>query len=106
MTTAATYRPLPFSSADYRGLKKDFRVHAPDVELDLGYTDDGLPYVFVTVPGADFEDGSPCITRNERGWQMHRGGDGPLYEFSTEREVAEFFWSGGLGGEVELSSLS
>jgi hypothetical protein len=30
---------------------------------------------------------------------MHRGGAGPLYEFETEREVAEFFgpvsWSSG-----------
>ena len=96
--TADTYCPLPFSSADYRRLKKDFRAHAPDVELDRGYTDDGKPYVSVTVPGVGFDDAPPCIIiiRSERGWQMHRGGEGPLYEFATEREVAEFLGSGGL----------
>jgi hypothetical protein len=42
-------------------------------------------------PRARFDDAPPCITRAERGWQMHRGGDGPLYEFATAQEVAEFF---------------
>jgi hypothetical protein len=89
--TADTYCPLPFSTADLRGLKEAFRDHARDLELDLSCTDGGVPGIFVTVPGANFEDGSPCITRNERGWQMVRGGNGPLYEFASEREIAEFF---------------
>jgi len=33
--TADTYCPLPFSTAAYCRLKKDFRVHASDVQLDL-----------------------------------------------------------------------
>jgi hypothetical protein len=37
--TADTYCPLPFSNADYRLLKKDFRVHAPHLTLDLGHTE-------------------------------------------------------------------
>ena len=89
--TTDTYVPIQFSTADLRRIKKEFRARVPDLELDLGDTDDGIPVVFVTVPGADFEDGSPCITRNERGWQMVRGGNGPLYEFASEREIAEFF---------------
>ena len=91
MTTAESYRPVPFSPADYRGLKKAFLDCVPNLDLDLGYTDTGLPFVSVMVPGAGFDDAPPCVTRGERGWQMHRGGDGPLYEFATEREVAEFF---------------
>jgi hypothetical protein len=93
--TADTYCPHPFSTAVYRRLKKDFRVHASDVQLDRGYTDDGKPYVSVTVPG--ITDEAVIITRNERSWQMHRGGDGPLYEFATKREVAEFLGSGWSG---------
>ena len=96
MTTADTYRPLPWSPADLRRLKKAFRVHAPDVELDRGQTETGEPHISVTDPRAGFDDAPPCITRNERGWQMVRGGNGPLYEFATEREVAEFIGSGGL----------
>jgi hypothetical protein len=61
-----------------------------------------VPFVSVTVPGVT-EDAAACITRNERGWQMHRGGDGPLYEFATEREVAEFFGSGHVGGPGPLA---
>jgi hypothetical protein len=63
------------------------------VELDLSYADDGKPYVSVTVPGAFDEDGPIIIIiiRSEHGWQMHRGGDGPLYEFATAQEAAEFF---------------
>ena len=34
------------------------------------------------------------MVASKLGWQMHRGGEGPLYEFATEREVAEFFGSG------------
>jgi hypothetical protein len=95
--TAETYEPIPFSTADLRRLKKDFRFHAPDVELDLGYTDDGKPYVSVTVPGA-FDEAGPIIIiiiiirsevtgldgNSKLGWQMHRGGDGPLYEFAEK----------------------
>jgi hypothetical protein len=88
--TAETYEPIPFSSADLRRIKEAFRDRVPDVVLERCDTD-GIPGIFVTVPGADFEDGSPCITRNERGWQMVRGGNGPLYEFASEREIAEFF---------------
>ena len=92
--TADTYRPLPFPTADLQHLKNAFQDHTPDVELDLGYTDTGLPFISVTVPGAGFNDAAPCITLGERGWQMHWGGDGPLYEFATEREVAEFVGQG------------
>jgi hypothetical protein len=95
--TAETYCPLPFSDADYRRLRKAFRAHAPDVDLDHGYTETGAPFLPVGEPGAGFDDDWPIITRNERGWQMHRGGNGPLYEFATEGEVAEFLGSGGLG---------
>lgn len=95
--TAETYCPLPFSTADLQHLKNAFRIHAPHLGLELGDTDTGVPFVSVTDPRADFEDGSPCITRAERGWQMHRGGNGPLYEFACEREVAEFLGSGGSG---------
>jgi hypothetical protein len=51
----------------------------------------------------------PCITRGEvtgldgtrsLGWQMHRGGEGPLYAFATAREAAEFF-----GSEVRTPPL-
>jgi hypothetical protein len=64
------------------------------VVLGLCSTDDGVdahdvPYVSVMVPG--ITDEAVIITRGERGWQMHRGGDGPLYEFASEREAAEFF---------------
>jgi hypothetical protein len=97
--TADTYNPLPFSNADFRRLQEAVRVHAPDVVLDLCNTDDGVdahdvPYVSVTVPGAGLDDAPPCITRNERGWQMVRGEGWPLYEFATEREIAEFLGSG------------
>jgi hypothetical protein len=95
--TAETYCPLPFSDADYRRLRKAFRAHAPDVDLDHGYTETGAPFLPVGEPGAGFDDDWPIITRNERGWQMHRGGNGPLYEFATEGEVAEFLGSGDLG---------
>jgi hypothetical protein len=88
--TAETYCRIPFSSVDLRRLKKAFRDHAPHLGLDLGYTDTGEPLLTVTDPADGFEDAAACITRNERGWQMHRGGDGPLYEFETAREVAEF----------------
>jgi hypothetical protein len=91
MTTAETYRPVPFSTVDYRGLKKAFLDRAPKLELDLGHTDTGIPFVSVMDPRAGFNDAPPCITRSEHGWQMHRGGDGPLYEFATAQEVAEFF---------------
>jgi hypothetical protein len=65
--------------------------NAPDVELDRGQTDTGEPHISVSDPRAGFDDAPPCITRNERGWQMVRGGNGTLYEFATAREVAEFF---------------
>jgi len=45
----------------------------PHLALDLGYTDTGLPFVSVTVPGAGFDDAPPIITRGERGWQMPPG---------------------------------
>jgi hypothetical protein len=93
--TADTYCPRPITDEALCGLKDAFRDHAPHLELDLGDTDDGLPVVTVTVPGAGFDDAPPRITRNERGWQMHRGADGPLYEFETAQEVAEFFRAGG-----------
>ena len=93
--TAETYCPLPFSTADLRRLKKEIRVHVPDVALDLSYADDGKPYVSVTVPGAFDEDGPIIIIiirsevtgldgNSKLGWQMHRGGDGPLYEFAEK----------------------
>jgi hypothetical protein len=91
--TADTYVPLPAIDEALSGLKEAFRIHAPHLGLELGDTDTGVPFVSVTDPRADFDDAPPCITRNERGWQMHRGGDGPLYEFATEREVAEFVGS-------------
>jgi hypothetical protein len=103
--TADTYYPLPFTAETLRGLQEAFRDHASHLELERGETDDGVSFVSVTVPGADFDDAPPCITRGEvtgpdgaskLGWQMVRGGDGPLYEFETEREVAEFLGSGGL----------
>jgi hypothetical protein len=91
--TAETYCPLPFSTADYRRLRKAFRDHASHLELDLGPAETGEPFVVVTVPGIT-EDAYLIITRSEHGWQMHRGGDGPLYEFASTQEVAEFFRSG------------
>jgi hypothetical protein len=91
--TADTYAPLPATDEALSGLQEAFRIYAPHLELERGDTDTGVPFVSVTDPRADFEDGSPCITRAERGWQMHRGGNGPLYEFVTEREVAEFLCS-------------
>ena len=97
MSTADTYCPLPFSSADYRRLRNAFRDHAPAVALDRGYTETGEPFLTVGDPGAGLDDDWPIITRNERGWQMHRGGNGPLFEFATAQEVAEFLGSGGSG---------
>jgi hypothetical protein len=94
--TAETYCPLPTTDEALRGLQEAFREHAGHLELELGNTDTGVPFVSVTVPGAGFDDAPPCITRNERGWQMVRGGDGPLYEFATEREVAEFLGARGM----------
>jgi hypothetical protein len=94
--TADTYHPLPCTDEVLRGLEWAFRVHAPHLHRDFGSTDTGVPFVSVTVPGAGFDDARPIITRSEHGWQMHRGGEGPLYEFATAREVAEFFQSGGL----------
>jgi hypothetical protein len=94
--TAETHAPTPITDEALLRLKKAFQDHAPDVELDLGHTDTGLPFVTVTVPGAGFDDATPCITRGERGWQMHRGGNGPLYEFATAQEVVEFFRSWGV----------
>jgi hypothetical protein len=101
--TAETYEPIPFSTADLQHLgkaddgfailKEAFRVHAPHLGLELGDTDTGVPFVSVTDPRAGFDDAPPIITRNERGWQMHRDGDGLLYEFETAREVAEFLGS-------------
>jgi hypothetical protein len=93
--TAETYCPLLLSTADLQHLKKAFRDHAPDLELELelGHTDTGIPFVTVTDPAAGFDAAPPCVTRAERGWQMHRGGNGPLYEFETEREIAEFLGS-------------
>jgi hypothetical protein len=88
--TADTYMPLLFTYEALRRLKKAFRDHAPHLELDLGHTDTGMPFLTVAVPGDDFDDAPAVITRGERGWQMVRGGDGPLYEFATAREVAEF----------------
>lgn len=88
--TADTYAPLPITDEALRRLQETFRDHAPHLELDLGYTDTGVPFVSVIDPGAGFDDAPPCITRNERGWQMVLGGDGLLYEFATEREVAGF----------------
>jgi hypothetical protein len=91
--TADTYDPRLIPDEALQSLQEAFGVHAPDVDLDLSYTDDGVaahdvPYVSVTVPG--ITDEAVIIIRSERGWQMHRGGNGPLYEFATEREVAEF----------------
>jgi hypothetical protein len=85
--TAETYDPIPFSTGDFRHLKKAFRDHAPDLALDLTHTDTGVPFVCVTEP--EFIEDALIIIRSERGWQMHRGGDGPLYEFATAQEVAE-----------------
>jgi hypothetical protein len=67
VSTAETYCPLPFSTADYRRLKKAFRDHAPDVALDRGYTETGAPFLTVGDPGAGFDDAWPIITRNELG---------------------------------------
>jgi hypothetical protein len=50
------------------------------LEVEKGHTDTGLPYVSVMHPWWEV---SACITRSEHGWQMHRGGNGPLYEFAT-----------------------
>jgi hypothetical protein len=88
--TADTYTPLPSPDEALRRLQEAFRDHAPHLALDLGYTDTGVPFVTVTDPCAGFDDAPPCITRGERGWQMVRGADGPLYEFATAQEVAEF----------------
>ena len=88
--TAETYCPLPITDEAMSGLKEAFRDNAPHLELERGDTETGEPFVVVTVPGG-FDDAPPNITRGEHGWQVHRGGDGSLYEFATEREVAEFF---------------
>lgn len=87
--TAETYEPIPFSTAYLRRLKEAFRgPPASHLDLDLGYTDTGAPFLTVTAP--EFTEEALIITRGERGWQMVRGGDGPLYEFATAQEVAEF----------------
>jgi hypothetical protein len=91
--TADTYCPLPITDEAMSGLKEAFRDNAPHLELERGDTETGEPFVVVTDPRAGFDDAPPCITRNERGWQMVRGEEGPLYEFASEREVAEFFGS-------------
>jgi hypothetical protein len=101
--TADTYAPLPITDEALSGLgtaddgfailEEAFRDHAPHLELERGDDDTGVPFVVVTVPGAGLDDAPAVITRGERGWQMHRGGNGPLYEFASEREVAEFFRS-------------
>jgi hypothetical protein len=98
--TADTYVPLPITDEALRRLKKAVQDHAPHLELDLGYTDTGEPFVSATDPRAGADDAPPCITRGERGWQMHRGGNGSLYEFATEREVAEFVGCGDTRSEV------
>jgi hypothetical protein len=81
--TADTYRPLPITDEDLRLLQEAFRDHAPDVELDRGATDEGVPYISVTDPDDGFP---PCITRGEvkgpdgaskLGWQLVRGEEGP-----------------------------
>jgi hypothetical protein len=79
--TSETYTPLPITDEALRRLKKAFRDHAPDVALNLGYTDTEAPFLTVTAP--ELTEDALIITRNERGWQMVRGGDGPLYEFET-----------------------
>lgn len=96
--TAETYCPLPFSGADLRDLERAIKDRVGKLlTLDLGYTDTGAPFLTVTepefAPEGEFDD-ALIITRNKRGWQMHRGGDGPLYEFATEQEVAEFLGCG------------
>jgi hypothetical protein len=94
--TAETYCPLPFSTADLRGLENAIEDRVGKLlTLDLGNTETGEPFISVMAPGITWE-AVATIIRSEHGWQMHRGGDGPLYEFASEREVAEFFWSGGL----------
>ena len=86
--TAETYCPRQFSNADLRRLKRAFREHAPDVELDRCYSDTGAPYLIVTIPEIAWEDSAWIIIRCGGGWQMHCGGDGPLFELASEREVA------------------
>jgi hypothetical protein len=63
-----------------------------------------VPFVSVTVLGIT-DEADPIIIRSEvtgldgnskLGWQVHRGGDGPPYEFASEREVAEFLGFGRL----------
>ena len=61
------YCPIPWSNADLRGLKKEFREHALHLELAIGHTDTGIPFLTVTDPRAGFDDAAPIITRNERG---------------------------------------
>jgi hypothetical protein len=93
--TAETYCPLPTTDEALSGLKEAFRDHAPHLGLELGYTDTGVPFVSVTGgPGFGFDDAPPCVTRGGHGWQMVRGEEGPLYEFATAQEAAEFFGSG------------
>jgi len=50
-----------------RGLKKEFRDHALHLELAIGHTDTGIPFLTVTDPRAGFDDAPPIITHNERG---------------------------------------
>jgi hypothetical protein len=88
--TAATYDPNPITDEALRCLQEVFREHAGHLGLERGDDDTGVPFVVVTVPGFGFDAAPPIITRGERGWQMHRGEDGPLYEFVTAREAAEF----------------
>ena len=91
--TAETYAPLQFTNEALRGVQEAFRDHAPpDVELDLDYTDTGEPFLIVGEPGAGLDDA--IITRGEHGWQMHRGENGPLYQFASAREAAEFVGAG------------
>jgi len=47
--------------------KKEFRDHALHLELAIGHTDTGIPFLTVTDPRAGFDDAPPIITRNERG---------------------------------------
>jgi hypothetical protein len=82
MTAAHTYRPLPFSSADFRGLKKAIEARAPHLKLDLYHTDTRRA-LRIAHGTRDLGGGRPqslsearlrgSMVASKLGWQMHRG---------------------------------
>jgi hypothetical protein len=90
-TTAASRVEAIFARPICDELGDDLGLLTCAAPLRRGQTETGVPFLIVADPGAGLDDAWPIITRGEHGWQMHRGEEGPLYQFATAREVAEFF---------------